>query len=84
MDSLKNVYDNGELNIIQNVGYPNQNRSHFRSLDIWNSASGADEYLLTGWLGCYFDTYYPNYPNEDNTDPFAITIELSCSNHSAN
>ena len=78
MANLKNVYDNGELNIIQSVGYPNQNRSHFRSTDIWHTASDADEFLLSGWLGRYFDAFYANYPeqypNEEYPDPFAITI----------
>ena len=54
---LKNLYDQGNLTIVNNVGYPNPNRSHFRSTDIWQSASNADEYLNTGWLGRYIDTY---------------------------
>jgi len=54
---LKNLYDQGYLSIINNVGYPNPNRSHFRSTDIWQTASGANEYLDTGWLGRYIDSY---------------------------
>lgn len=54
---LKNLYDQGNLTIINNVGYPNPNRSHFRSTDIWQSASNSNEYLNTGWLGRYIDTY---------------------------
>jgi uncharacterized protein (DUF1501 family) len=54
---LKNLYDQGYLSIINNVGYPNPNRSHFRSTDIWQTASGANEYLDTGWLGRYIDRY---------------------------
>ena len=53
--ALKELYDNGELCIINNVGYPNPNRSHFRSTDIWHSASDANEYLKTGWVGRYLD-----------------------------
>lgn len=83
MENLKNVYDNGELGIVQSVGYPNQNRSHFRSMDIWHTASDADEFLLSGWLGRYFDAYYPDYPgaypNEEYPDPFAITIGTTVS-----
>jgi uncharacterized protein (DUF1501 family) len=78
MANLKNIYDNGELNVIQSVGYPNQNRSHFRSTDIWHTASDADEFILSGWLGRYFDAFYANYPeqypNDEYPDPFAITI----------
>ena len=54
---LKNLYDQGYLSIINNVGYPNPNRSHFRSTDIWQTASSSDKYLDTGWLGRYIDTY---------------------------
>ncbi len=83
MENLKRVYDNGELSVIQSVGYPNQNRSHFRSTDIWQTASAAEDYLTTGWLGRYFDNYFPNYPeafpNSDCPDPFAITIGSSVS-----
>ena len=54
---LKNLYDQGYVSIINNVGYPNPNRSHFRSTDIWHTASNSNEYLNTGWLGRYFDNY---------------------------
>jgi len=37
------------------VGYPNPDRSHFRSMDIWQSASDSDKYIYTGWLGRYLD-----------------------------
>lgn len=52
---LKELYDNGELSILNNVGYPNPNRSHFRSTDIWHSGSASEEYLKTGWIGRYLD-----------------------------
>ena len=53
---LKNLYDQGYLSIINNVGYPNPNRSHFRSTDIWHTASNSDEFIDTGWLGRFIDT----------------------------
>jgi len=52
---FKNLYDSGDLAVLHNVGYPNPDRSHFRSMDIWHSASPADEYWPTGWLGRYLD-----------------------------
>jgi uncharacterized protein (DUF1501 family) len=55
MTGMKDLYDNGSMAIINNVGYPNPDRSHFRSMDIWQSASGADQYIQTGWLGRYLD-----------------------------
>ncbi|MFT5242453.1 MAG: hypothetical protein ACJA1H_000513 [Glaciecola sp.] len=54
---LKKLYDQGHLTIINNVGYPNPNRSHFRSTDIWQTASNSDQYLQTGWIGRYLDEY---------------------------
>lgn len=54
---LRSLFDNGELSIINNVGYPNPVRSHFRSMDIWQTASGSDEYLQSGWLGRYLDKH---------------------------
>lgn len=54
---LKKLYDQGQLTIINNVGYPNPNRSHFRSTDIWQTASNSNQYLQTGWIGRYLDAY---------------------------
>lgn len=78
MAGLQNIWNKDKLAIVQNVGYPNQNRSHFRSSDIWNSASNANDFVSSGWIGRFFEEKHPtfpeNYPNEHNTDPFAITI----------
>ncbi|MFT5215825.1 MAG: hypothetical protein ACI83H_000942 [Glaciecola sp.] len=54
---LKNLYDKGYASILNNVGYPNPNRSHFRSMDIWQTASHANQSLTSGWIGRYLDTY---------------------------
>ncbi|MCX7963672.1 MAG: DUF1501 domain-containing protein [Candidatus Sumerlaea chitinivorans] len=43
------------LTIVEGVGYPNPNRSHFRSMEIWQTASDSREYLTTGWVGRYLD-----------------------------
>ena len=55
LEAFKGLYDDGSLAIMNNVGYPNPDRSHFRSMDIWQSASGSNEYVNTGWLGRYLD-----------------------------
>ncbi len=55
LQGLADLYHDGNLSIINNVGYPNPNRSHFRSMDIWQSASDEDKVLTTGWLGRYLD-----------------------------
>ena len=53
--AFKELYDDGSLGILNSVGYPNPDRSHFRSMDIWHSASESNEYLYTGWVGRYLD-----------------------------
>ena len=55
MQPLKALYDDGLLTVINNVGYPNPDRSHFRSMDIWQTASDSNQYLKTGWVGRYLD-----------------------------
>lgn len=57
---LKDLYESHEMAIINNVGYPNPDRSHFRSMDIWQTASNSNEYLYTGWLGRYLDSECKN------------------------
>lgn len=56
LHALQPLYDEGLLSIVNSVGYPNPDRSHFRSMDIWHTASNSDEYLSTGWLGRYLDS----------------------------
>ncbi|HTF19741.1 MAG TPA: DUF1501 domain-containing protein [Chryseolinea sp.] len=56
LQPLHALYDDGILAVVNNVGYPNPDRSHFRSMDIWQSASAPDEYLDTGWIGRYLDS----------------------------
>jgi len=55
LTAFKELYDDGSLGIMNGVGYPNPDRSHFRSMDIWHSASNSNEYIYTGWLGRYLD-----------------------------
>jgi uncharacterized protein (DUF1501 family) len=55
LEAFKGLYDDGSLAIMNSVGYPNPDRSHFRSMDIWQSASESNQYVNTGWLGRYLD-----------------------------
>ena len=55
LEAFKGLYDDGNLGIMNAVGYPNPDRSHFRSMDIWQSASASNEYVNTGWIGRYLD-----------------------------
>lgn len=55
MSGFKKIFDDGNMCLINNVGYPEPDRSHFRSMDIWQTASKSNEYKTTGWLGRYLD-----------------------------
>lgn len=78
MTGLQQLYNDGMMNIVQGVSYPNPNFSHFRATDIWFSGSDANQYIDTGWLGRYLDDKYPGfpsgYPNATMPDPLAIQI----------
>lgn len=78
MTGLQSLYNEGKLTIIQAVGYPSPNFSHFRATDIWMSASDSNQVLPSGWIGRYLGTQFPDYPNGyPNTqmpDPLAIQI----------
>ena len=62
MGPLKNLYDQGKVAIIQGVGYPNPNRSHFRSMDIWHTCE-PDKQGTEGWLGRAIRDLDPNKEN---------------------
>lgn len=55
LTGFKSLFDAGHLSVVNGVGYPNPNRSHFRATEIWQTASDSDRYLTDGWLGRYFD-----------------------------
>ena len=78
MTGLQNMYNNNKLKIIQAVGYPQPNFSHFRATDIWMSASNSNQEVFSGWAGRYLNYEYPNfpngYPNASAPDPLAIQI----------
>lgn len=56
LSALQEINDQGWMTIINDVGYPNPDRSHFRSMDIWQTASDANQFLSTGWIGRYLDS----------------------------
>jgi uncharacterized protein (DUF1501 family) len=62
LTGLKSIYDEGQLAIIEGVGYPNPNRSHFRSTEIWHTGSDSGKFEKYGWIGRYFDTYCQDAP----------------------
>jgi uncharacterized protein (DUF1501 family) len=78
MEAMHNLYQEGKMGVVQSVGYPGFNYSHFRATDIWLSGSDANEFLDSGWAGRYLNYEYPNYPVgfPDSTmpDPLAIRV----------
>ena len=54
MTPFKELFDDGKLAVINGCGYPQPNRSHFRSMEIWHTANPT-KYEPTGWLGHYVD-----------------------------
>lgn len=78
MTGYQSMYNEGKGKIIQAVGYPQPNFSHFRATDIWMTSSNSNQEIYTGWAGRYLNYEYPNfpngYPNTSMPDPLAIQI----------
>ncbi len=74
LSMLAELYEEQKVSVVQNVGYPSQNQSHFRSTDIWLSGSDADVFESTGWYARYLEERYPDYPDVLPNDPFAIEL----------
>ncbi|MFT6214982.1 MAG: hypothetical protein ACJAS3_001379 [Roseivirga sp.] len=77
LKGLAEIQQMGHLSVIQNVGYPEPNRSHFRSTEIWQTASAASEYINEGWLGRYLDLQCKEHQptaslNIDSTDNLSL------------
>jgi len=80
LTGMKTMYEDGMLSIIQGVGYPNMNKSHFAATDLWmsgsdSSSTGDDK--STGWMGRYLLHQYPNiasFPNNEMQDPPGIRL----------
>ncbi|MBC2600926.1 DUF1501 domain-containing protein [Puniceicoccus vermicola] len=62
---MHRLFSEGKLSVLQNVGYPNPNRSHFRSMEIWETASDSDDLGQTGWISRFFDNACEGAPSED-------------------
>jgi len=71
MIGMAKLLEKGWLSIINDVGYPNPDRSHFRSMDIWQTGSGSDQNWNTGWIGRLLD----NYANQIHHNHIAIEVD---------
>ena len=79
LSDFKTLFSEDRLKIIQNVGYPNPDFSHFRSTDIWQSASDSDEYFNSGWIARYIEDKHPTYPEAYPTEayPHPLAVEIN-------
>lgn len=74
MNSIEALWEEGQMKVVHGVGYPDQNLSHFRSSDIWASASDSDVVNHSGWLGRHFEDLYPDFIVDPPESPPAIQI----------
>lgn len=74
MADMMPLWQNGKMKVVNSVGYPDQNLSHFRSTDIWASASDADVMDESGWLGRFLGEQYPDFITNPPEIPPAIQI----------
>jgi len=71
---LHQLYTEGKMAAIQNVGYPNQDMSHFRSTDIWLTGTDAWTFETSGWYGRYLEEQFPDALSHLPAYPFAIEM----------
>lgn len=81
-EGMHNMWNDGNMAVIHNVGYANSNRSHFAGSDLWasganNSSQPFDERSRTGWMGRYFNQTLPAFLSAPPTIPPAIQIGVS-------
>jgi len=80
LSELKDIYEQGKLNIIQGVGYPYPNRSHFKSSDILMTGGDGKNGNIetqTGWMGRYLESYYggfDKYMSQEQPDPLGVIL----------
>lgn len=74
LSDLQPMWNEGKMKVVNNVGYPDQNLSHFRGSDIWATSSDADEFLESGWLGRLIEEQNPDFLTDPPSEPPAIQI----------
>ena len=81
LTGFKNLYDSGLMCVIQGVGYPSQDKSHFKSTDLWlmgGDGTPANNFGDSGWIGRFLENYYSNFLNAN----FPLGIQLGSSENS--
>lgn len=74
LKGVAELLDAGRFMLIQGVGYPSPNRSHFESMDIWHSCTTKEQRGRTGWLGRWLDQKQTTAFNEGNQDSLAMHL----------
>ena len=74
MSELLPLWNEGKMNVIHSVAYPDQNYSHFRSADIWSSGSAANELVTTGWIGRFLDYEFPSFNSTPANFPVGLQV----------
>ena len=77
LSPLTPLYQDGLLQIVQNVGYASPELSHFTSTDVWLSGRDANELENTGWSGRFLEEEYPSYADDPPDHPVALQIGSS-------
>lgn len=77
LGSLNQLYDSGELTIFQGVGYPEPNRSHFRSMDIWHTATDGKSHSDQGWLGRWSQKSQADFPSLEINESLSLAMKAS-------
>jgi len=75
LTGFKSLYDKGWMRVLQSVGYPAQNKSHFASTDIYSTGNDGNSWSNgneSGWIGRFMETYYANELN--NLYPLGVQI----------
>jgi len=72
---LHRLYQEGKLSVLRNVGYPNPNRSHFRSMEIWETASDSEDIEPTGWVSRFFDNACEGAPKTEDPEGIYLTSQ---------
>ena len=78
LTGFKSLYDQGELRILQSVGYPSQNKSHFASKDIYSTGNDGNSWTNgknSGWMGRFMEKYYPDLLEES----FPLGVQIGSS-----
>ena len=78
LTSFKSIYDKGWLRVMQSVGYPSQNKSHFKSTDLYLTGNDGNSLLNgedSGWIGRFMELYYADL----TVETFPLGVEIGSS-----